>query len=93
MMCNIFQSTVRCSDIVNGDITYTPPRVVSSKDLLLLGQRFIGTIATYTGCSPGYQLVGMSSPIACGHDGRWNGTSCEGKLQSNTILFVFSDRL
>ena len=67
---------VRCvqesHDIVNGAITYTPPADVSF-DVLPVGQRFIGTIATYS-CSPGYQLVGGSSLRACGPGGTWNGT-------------------
>ena len=53
---------VRCDDLpgtTNGTITYTPLSAVSS-NALPPGQRFIGTIATYS-CSPGYQLVGGSS--------------------------------
>ena len=59
------------SDISNGSITYTPHRDVSAE--LPTGQRYTGTIATYS-CSPGYQLVGGSSLRACGPDETWNGT-------------------
>ena len=57
--------------ITNGTITYTPSRDVSSE--LPAGQRYTGTIATYS-CSPEYQLVGGSSLRACGPDRTWNGT-------------------
>ena len=58
-------------DISDGSITYTPPRGVSGS--LHYGQRYTGTIATYS-CSPGYQLVGGSSLRACGPGGTWNGS-------------------
>ena len=66
------------SDISERFITYTPPHAVSAT--LPAGQRYTGTIATYS-CSPGYQLTGGSSQRACGLNGTWNGTepSC-GKL-------------
>ena len=57
--------------MTNGVSIYTPPRAVSAG--LLIGQRYTGTIATYS-CSPGYQLVGGSSLRACGNNGIWNGT-------------------
>ena len=71
----------------HGSLYYTPPRSVSAH--LPAGQRYTGTIATYS-CSPGYQLVGGSSLRACGPDGTWNGTepSC-GKY----LLSVFMYRL
>ena len=79
---DFYSHTVRClslPEIVNGVITYIPPLGVSS-DVLLTGQRFVGTIATYS-CSPGYQLVGRSSLRGCVPDQTWNETmpSCEGK--------------
>ena len=78
----------RCDDLAsisNVAITYTPPRAISA--FLPDGQRYTGTIATYS-CSPGYQLVGGSSLRACGPDRTWNGTepSC-GKhlLSANSV--------
>ena len=66
-------------EIPNGAITYTPPRGVSA--ILPGGQRYRGTIATYS-CSPGYQLINGSSLRACGPGGTWNGTepSCQSEL-------------
>ena len=80
----IIESNVAtCDELrnINGAIIYTPPRDVSGNSLPA-GQRYMGTIATYS-CSPGYQLVG-GSLRACGPSGTWNGTqpSCEGKLYS-----------
>ena len=57
--------------VINGEVTYTPPRSVSAN--LLDGTRYAGTIATYN-CLPGYQLIG-SSLRACEADGTWNGTA------------------
>ena len=76
------------SDVSNGFITYTPPRQVSP--ILPSGQRYRGTVATYS-CSPGYQLVGGSSLRACGPDGTWNGTelSC-GKQYLSDVLYTHS---
>ena len=79
---------MRCTNlpsIDNGTITYTPPFVVSF-NVLPAGQRFVGTVATYS-CSPGYQLVGGSSLRACGPDGTWNGTepSCAREQVYNLI--------
>ena len=84
----IMNIIVRCSDLPetnNRDITYTPLCVVSAT--LPAGQRYTGTIATYS-CSPGYQLVGGSSLRACGPDGIWNGTepSC-GKLLLTVCMY------
>ena len=65
---------VRCSDLLetnNGTISYIPSHAVFAT--LPAGQRYKGTIATYS-CSPGNQLVGGSSLRACGPDGIWNGT-------------------
>ena len=76
---------MRCADlpeIMNSDaITYSPHPAVSAG--LLAGQRYIGTIATYS-CSPGYQLVGGSSLRACGLNGTWNGTepSCQSMFKN-----------
>ena len=70
---NFFDPVGHCSDlpvITNGAITYTPPRTVSAS--LPSGQRYTGTIATYS-CSPGYQPGGGSSLRACGPDKTWNG--------------------
>ena len=75
----------KCSDLeklTNGAIIeYTPPHEVSTD--LSAGQRFTGTIATYS-CSPGYQLVGGSSLRACGPNGTWNGTepSCGERIHA-----------
>ena len=69
-----FRLADRCNDLVsisNGTINYTPPHYISAN--LRPGQRYTGTIATYS-CSPGYQLVRGSSLRACGPDGTWNGT-------------------
>ena len=69
-----FHPADRCDDLVsisNGTINYTPHRAVFAT--LPYGQRYIGTIATYS-CSPGYQLVEGSSLRACGPDATWNGT-------------------
>ena len=82
---------VGCSDLPetnNGTISYTPPRGVFST--LPAGQRYTGTIATYS-CSPGYQLVGGSSLRACGPDGMWNGTQpfC-GKLLLTVCMYCTS---
>ena len=62
---------VELPEFTNGSITYTPPRGVLP--ILPAGERYTGTIATYS-CSPGYQLVGGSSLRACGPDRTWNGT-------------------
>ena len=59
------------SEITHGFIFYCPIHDVSAG--LPAGQRYTGTIATYS-CSPGYQLMGGSSLRACGLDGSWNGT-------------------
>ena len=70
------ENGLHCDDlhIVNGNITYTPPRMVSTEPLSAGHfQRYVGTIATYS-CSSGYQLVGGSSLRACGPDRTWNGT-------------------
>ena len=74
-----------CDDLIktnNLDIVYTPPRDVSGLGYLSAGQRYTGTIATYS-CSPGYQLVGGSSLRACGPDRNWNGTQplCQSEPQ------------
>ena len=83
-----YLNTVRCDDIsdINNEtsIAYTPPRVVSAA--LPSGQRYIGTIVTYS-CSLGYQLVGGSSLRACGPDGTWNGTESACGEQAYSFLF------
>ena len=68
-------------------IIYTPPYAVSAG--LPSGQRYTGTIATYS-CSPGYQLVGGSSLRACGHDKTWNGTQpfCAGVCKICIIILL-----
>ena len=77
-------------DIPNVTITYTPPRDVSPE--LPDDQRYTGTIATYS-CSSGYQLVGGSSPRACGPDGTWNGAELSNIIlcQSKFCYFHSSD--
>ena len=64
---------MHCHDLptISRTVTYTPPQKVSAT--LPAGQRYTGTVATYS-CSPGYQLVGGSSLRACGPNGTWNGT-------------------
>ena len=71
-------------EVTDGVITYTPPREGISAHLSV-GQRYTGTIATYS-CSPGYQLVGGSSLRACGPDGTWNGT--KPTCQSEYLLYL-----
>ena len=88
-----FPHTVRCSnlfEIANGAITYTPPFDVSS-DVLPPGERFVGTIATYS-CSPGYQLVGGSSLRACSPSETWNGTepSCGEQIYVYVYTILFN---
>ena len=70
----------------NISIVYTPSREVSAE--LLAGQRYTGTIATYS-CSPGYQLVEGSSLRACGPNGIWNGTQpfCAGVCKMCIIYY------
>ena len=90
---------MRCGNLTklpNVIINYTPPRVVSST--LPTGQRYIGTIATYS-YLPGYQLVRGSSLRTCGPDGSWNGIepSCESKdfyfCLKVIMICTYSDQL
>ena len=72
-------------EIINGAIFYTPPRNVSAT--LPPGQRYTGTIATYS-CSPGYQLVGGSLLRVCGLGGNWSGmqTFCGNLISKHYLL-------
>ena len=60
--------------IDKGAITYTPPFVVLS-EVLPVGDRFLGTIATYS-CSPGYKTGGriITESLWFWWDLEWNNT-------------------
>ena len=90
-----FVTDAVCNDLPetnNLEIIYTPPREVSAN--LSPGQRYTGTIATYS-CSPGYQLVGGSSLRACGQDGSWKGTQpfCAGVCKICIVHYSIASRV